>query len=731
MSTAHRTSRFRFGLASAVVLASASVACLLIAVLGSRFHLRWDATGAGQFTLSQRTRAALERVVQPTTIVVSADLSALDQAARRRMADLLFELSRACPRIRSTWIDTSSATASSDLGRLLASLVEPIAPDLDRQREALLDAARGARSSAEGMRALSDALKSLAEEADASGSPLSTGRTNPRDQAGLVRTIAASLDAAAEAIDDAARHSVAGVPLPAVDAAKDAASEPLEKAARAAGAVAEYADAVLAQNPPAAVASAARTLRSLASAERDAAARSADVLVQLKRSDPLIVARVLEQTNTVLVASARGTIALDFATLFPAASAGGTPGSADVLFAGEQMIATALSALTHPVAPIAVFVHAQAASLLDERGEPTPAARAAFARLFERMRLTMTTPAEWAVVSRPLRPELSTLDPTGDRPVVWIVLPAPARMAGDARAAGAHADRTARVRSLAQAVETLITSGEHVLLCVEPSDLPSLGEPDPIADASAALGIKVDSGRPILRSESSPQGRLTWTFQVVTPSRGNHPISHAVAGLRIVLPWASPIELHPPAGTRAWPLLSLEQAEGGWGEANWFALRDVVARGLARPLTPILLADPPTLDPSRDAAAPTDGFIVAAAAERQRPAASTPRRAQERSPQRIVVVSSPEWLHDGYSQASESVSGRRVPLFPGNLELFEASLAWLACLDDQIAPGPQAFTVPTIQPIPDGLLLPIRVLLIVGLPVLVLITGGLLRIVRG
>ncbi len=722
--------RPRFLLSSIILLACATISCLLIAVLGSRIHQRIDLTSTRQFTLSERTRLVLNSVTEPTTIIVSADLKTLDRDTRLRMNDLLDEFGRASKNIQSTWIDTGSATAQSDFNALIASLAQPHADELAEQKSALADAADDAASIADSLRSISDSLKSIAETSD---SLAPAARTNMRDQAGLVRTIATSLDPLSDALRAAADHSISQVSLPAVDTARDTAAEPLAKASRVAAAVADYA-ATLARTQ-----SAAQPLAELAAAARDRAARAADALARARPTDPLIIARVLQQTSAVLVTSTKGTIALNFDTLFPA-SAIVDPTTADprdTLFIGEQMISTALGALTQPAAPIAVFVHAQTVNLLDDRGEPTPPALGAFRKLFDRLRLTRTTPAEWAVASQPLPPNLSALDPESKRPVVWIILGAPPRTNDGL------ADRNSRVTKLANAINSLIDAGEHLLVCIEPSDLPSIGEPDPVASALENFGLKIDSARPFLRREASPQGPMTRTHHTLSTANEAHPIGHAITGLRIVLPWTSSVGqasaggagFQPArlisAGATFTPLLTLPHDTNTWGESQWFLLRDLVGRGLARPLAPLLLAESPTIDAQRDAT-PTADITIAAAAERARTAnVPSPRAAQSSSPQRLVVVASPEWLHDAYTQASEEVAGRRVLLFPGNLELFDASLAWLAARDDHIAPGPQSRDIPRIQPIPEGTLRALRILLIVGLPALPLIFAALLRLVRG
>jgi hypothetical protein len=719
-----------------VLVACATVSCVLAVVIGSRVHARWDVTGSREFTLSERTRRVLARVEEATTIIVSAPLASLDRSTRQRVGDLLSEFERSSGRIRATWIDTGSSAGPAEFAALMGSISGPFEATLTEQKEALESAAGEARLVAEGMRRSSDLLKALAEAGDAATPRYFSATGGPRDQAGLARTVASSVDEAAEAIGGAAGQVIGGVSLPAVDTAREGGREPLEKAARAASAMAEFAESILAQGGPEGVKTAAGAVRDVAAAMRDRAARAADALSKLKMLDPLVVARVLERTSAVLVTSPAGTIALDFATLFPSgpmAEAGGEA-SREALFKGEQMIATALSSLGQASSPIVVFVHAQSVRLLDEEGEPTGPGLAAFRRLFDRMRLTRTTPAEWAVALEAGRPDLAGLDAKGDRPVVWVVLGAPPRVTVDARQTGSAAERGARIGKLGSAVRTLIEAGEHVLVCIEPSDLPSLGEVDPVAKAVEAMGVKVDSSRPLLRRESSPEGVMVWAHLALGRAERGQEIGQAIDGVRTVLPWATAMSAVEGGGARVSPLLAEGAGGDVWGESQWMMLRDLVGRGLARPLSPLLLAEPPTAEAGRDLVKPewSDRFVVAAASERDRGAkVALGRWMREGMPQRMVVVGSPEWLMDGYSQASEDVGGRRALLFPGNLELFDASVAWLAGRDDEIAPGPRARDVARIGAMSDGALRAVRLFLVVGVPALVLIVGAVVRLVRG
>jgi hypothetical protein len=461
----------------------------------------------------------------------------------------------------------------------------------------------------------------------------------------------------------------------------------------------------------------ARPLRDEARAAYELAARAADTLARLRTTDPLAAARIMQAGDAALVTSPRGTLAIDFAAIFPQSADPAAAG--DVLSAAESLFATALAGLSDDAAPIAVFVHAENGRITDNSGL-TPAGRRAFGALFERMRLSNIQPMEWPVATESIRPT-----PPANRPAVWIVLGAPSRAGVDPRIPSTAADRSARVTKLAAAIRSLIDANQNILVSADASDLPGLGEADPIAAALEPLGIRIDTGFPLLRRESTPRGPATITYQVLRDAEAASPIGSAVRGLSIVLPWATPIELTPAAGVTAAPLLRVPPGERAWGESQWLRLRETVARGGTRPLDALLLADSPEPDAARDRVLPpgSAGWVVAAALERTREGG--PR------PQRITVVSSPAWLDDAYTQAAENVSGRRALLFPGNLELFESSLRWLAGQDDRIAPGPQTRDVPRIGPIAEGTLTGLRWLIVAGLPVLVLITGAAWRVLRG
>jgi hypothetical protein len=117
-----------------------------------------------------------------------------------------------------------------------------------------------------------------------------------------------------------------------------------------------------------------------------------------------------------------------------------------------------------------------------------------------------------------------------------------------------------------------------------------------------------------------------------------------------------------------------------------------------------------------------DHWILAAGAQRQ----------LDTHTQRVIVIGSNSWMYDAvtFSQ-SQLVDGRITTAFPGNLALLESSIAWLAGLDDLIAPGIQSRPIATIIPLEATQLSTLRWILLAGIPGCILILGVSSRVIFG
>jgi hypothetical protein len=92
---------------------------------------------------------------------------------------------------------------------------------------------------------------------------------------------------------------------------------------------------------------------------------------------------------------------------------------------------------------------------------------------------------------------------------------------------------------------------------------------------------------------------------------------------------------------------------------------------------------------------------------------------------RAMVVGSTAWMLDPTWAAVDAASGGLSQ--PGDIELFEAGVAWLAGQDGLIGASVTARPMPLIRPMDPGLVSGLRWGLIAGLPLGVLVIGGVCR----
>jgi hypothetical protein len=98
----------------------------------------------------------------------------------------------------------------------------------------------------------------------------------------------------------------------------------------------------------------------------------------------------------------------------------------------------------------------------------------------------------------------------------------------------------------------------------------------------------------------------------------------------------------------------------------------------------------------------------------------------------MVVMGCYGWFLDAVTrQTAGIVDGRAVLNSPGNLEMFEAAVFWLAGQDDMIMRSAEAEAVPLIPALTEGQEKSLQWALIAGMPALVLLIGGAWRLLRG
>jgi hypothetical protein len=99
--------------------------------------------------------------------------------------------------------------------------------------------------------------------------------------------------------------------------------------------------------------------------------------------------------------------------------------------------------------------------------------------------------------------------------------------------------------------------------------------------------------------------------------------------------------------------------------------------------------------------------------------------------QRVIFVGSGNWMLSGIADAASSIGGGRAVLrYPGNQELLLASTAWLAGLDDLIAPSPVSQQVARLDGVNDRVGAVWAAITIIGAPIACLLLGCLVWLVR-
>lgn len=702
--------RFRAGLLGAIALACATSSLIMANILGEHFSRRYDVTATGEHKLSPRTTALLSSLAHDYRLVVAADLSRIDARARERVIDVMDQLRRASTRMTNDVIDTSRA----DGPRALDGLVQQLA---DAEHDTIQAQVNTINSAAGAMKTLAEYLeRELAPEMErlrqATPADKELFRTFFDQRATAARLASQDLTRMVESLGEPLSAKIGEVPVPATDKAA-------QKVREACKPIFDQLTELIRQlrlittndAAPAATREAVGTLPDRVQTAKDVASAGVEAARSMPRLDLQRVSEALRSGSCVLViAPGAGIRAVEFKTLFP--DDGNAAGRADTRRHAEELLASAIGSIENPVRPIVVVAHAEGKKFFSDFP--------IFATLGERLARRGIDLVEWAPVIEPEPTSLASLDPTAARPVVY------ASFAPDSGAASAGPGQLPgpeRAAKLGAALNALADAGKPLLVSINPSVLATYGQPDPTASVLERFGLSADSGKPLLKEQITAQGRNVETDQSVVASEGTHPILRAVRGLPTLVPWPIPLTTTGAKGTESsqgsqglqvTPLATIADDASMWGESQWLKLWQTprAQRGAS--------PDLPVFDVNRDVKG--GPWMVAAAAQMPGPRGT---------PQRLVVVGSNSWFIDQVTQRRAEVDGRVIDANPGNIELFESSVLWLAGQDDLIAQSPEAASIALIRPIAPEQLSMIRWAMVAGLPVLVLVVGGLYRVVRG
>jgi len=718
--------RLRYGLSSLALILCACISLALanLIALDPRLRIVADVTATGEHRLAPRTQSVLASL-PPGYEIIIAGAGDSDPAVRRRVADVLDSLART-NRLTVTWIDDP---AGPDYASLITRLVERDRPALATASTALSTSADELDRAADLLTRTGDALGNIAAliPAPASASPTTPAalaRQQLTEYAAIARTMATDSRANAQNIR-ATLAQTSGPGVPPLDTAANIARRALSRLASELQSLAAALTALAsADSTPREAALRAQSLNQQLTLGRDPIALAADRATALAIPDLVRVARVLESSQAVLVVSPDRLGAIAFGTLFPASIPQTVGGArADIGAAAEDLLASSIASLAAPASPIVVLMHASG-DANQPGGSPSPDPRlldrGAINALLERLALRRIDVVEWRVAAEQEPPSLASLNPDFARPVVYVVLGATSfsNPTGPSSLGGAD-----RVQRLAAAVRRLADRGSPILLCLPPSSMPAFGGADAQAALLADFGLRADSGRPLLSERILGGRRIVDTDRLVTASTDtDHPIASATATLAIGLPWVLPIESidaqadGPPGVRLERTALITVSTPATWGESQWLNYRNIPPEQRAQAGQAA-----PTPDADRDDT--TGPWTIAWAVQRSTPALA--------DPQRLVAIGSTGWFFDALAAQSEVVNGRVVPTLPGNGELFEAAVFWLAGQEEFIARSAAAGSVPTIRPLTPTQSTIIHWLVLAILPLGTLALGVACRVIRG
>lgn len=716
----HDGRRTKFAVYSFVLIIATLVSIAFVNILAARLAVRLDVTASGDQQLAPRTVSILQSLKGRHEIVIAARLRDLDPKVLQRVRDTLKDFEHQSSDVTSRFIDTGSAGGREQYLKFVSSLIDREGGKLEVQVETVKKGLDNLKTFATFLGTdLSNNLLAIRDGMTGDDQTKATFRRFFEQTAAAARLSAQDLEAAADRASEALDSKIDEISLPATDAAAKEIARVLEPTAGELDSLIKQLAAAQQQDAlPKPLVQKIKDLADDLRARRDSIAIVAEEMTRLPRLDVVRVVDTLKSGNVCLVMgpTSGALTAIDIDTLIPnsASVAAANMSGVDIGRRGEDLFSIALSSLSGRPKPIVVIVHAEARPIF----QATPVVQ----QLTQRLGMRGIDLVEWAVALEDQPPGLARLNPDGKRPVVYVSV-APDSAAG----AGSTGQLTGpqRAEKLGHVLDTLADEGKNILVGVFPSVLPTTGNPDPTTRVLDRYGLVAFSGRTLLREILTPQGRFIDTDFALQPSESDHPISNAIRGLPTLLSW--PIDIanagEPMADIKTWPLLTLEPKKGIWAEAQWLKLWSTPLDLRAQ------MPDAPTFDRNRDLDRPDtkEGatrrpWILGMAAER------TDAKGEKH---RLIAIGANGWFIDRFAFRTSPVDGRSVVAFPGNLELFEASIAWLANQDTMIAQSPAARLLPVVRPLGRGTLLAAQWFFIAGLPILTLLVGLLHRWLRG
>lgn len=686
--------RVKYGLSVSVFILSLLVILIVLNWLSAEAPVRWDLTASRAYSLSPQTNALLERLDEDLEIVLLFE-EEIDtvRALRSQVDDVLDEFGKRSSRLNVTQIDPTNPRSIAQLEKLLDRLKATFASDITDYEAVIND----------GRAAIGD-LKTFAETEltwlmDV-GTDLDASDPNLRSFAqvrGILAAIPQEVDILSEQVEKDLETGAAR-PLEDWEGATSTLRAITTQRSRSMASIAEFYQ----------TASQGDTLPPrMADGLPASAARFATMADRLAEIDERIenlselritpIARQLATRNCILLMAADDATVLRFEELFPMPSMYEVESKQrlDLRFSGEQVIAKGIRRLVVKDMPTVVFCHVEPrASMMNRRETPN------IARVADLLRDLGFEVTEWNALGGG-RPDV----PTGRGNVVWVMVPqAPSGFGPQANEANVQ---------LAQFAGGLIEEGENVLVSMFPNPLVGFGQADEWSLALQPLGLDVNSSEVVMRvipQPGRPRDERTALF-TVDEYRTEHLLGKTLDTIHTSIAYPIPLRTPAPDGDGdpdaasasnviVTPLMEITPDEQTWVSTNW-----------ANPS-----GDNPPETPD------ADPYVVAVAVE----------RGLSGGTQRAIVVGSGSWLWTRVVEMETFYGSSWLPLSPGNSELFANAVCWLAERDDLVAASALTQSVALVEGLEASSQTLWRLLLIGGLPILTLVAGiGLYMMRRG
>ncbi len=647
----------------AVVLVSLVVtAGSLIAIFGSpALRVRLDATKTRAYSLSELSRRLLAELKGEWTIALlisesSADGQTIDDATRAQVDEVLARYRQAAPNLRVVRIDPASADSLVQFDALLARLNETYKEPIAAYDQAL-DAGVTAFSE---LQLFAQQYAAVLRELGAM-LPAGAARSTLEKQVPAYDLLAAQGEKVMAEVAKA--RSVDGArPIPDYEGARSMLASALTQWSQE---IMRTADAFTAAQQASELDVAVRRAAGDRVAEFQVfatrLATAGDNLAQLPAMELSNIGARMQEGDVAIILGPDRAAVIPGRQLFPPTNPrevarGGGVVRFDHRFRGEQVISSTIRSMLVERMPRVVFVHAEPESLLRQRARQVDVFGAASVLKASRYEV-----AEWNVASgsRPAKQIGQT--------TVWIIIAPPQRQS---------LQPTREETALMDAAAALFNEGEPVLLSVNPSLLPKMKQPDRWATLAQPFGLRVDTGRVVVHSIRISEDRTEYERAMTLQDfNESHPVGRSVDGMSTYFGLPSPVEVarELPTGVRVTPIAEIAPSPSRWLEPDW-------AGDLER------------LAEKREGKTFDSPLPLVVAGVRPHPAGQ--------GEQRVIVSGSGGWMLSFVADVMVPIGGERMALAnPGNFEFLLSSVAWLAGMDDLIAPGPTSQQVARLQDI--------------------------------